>query len=342
MMRISWIDYLKAIGIFLVVYGHTAGVLPFMEKWIYSFHMPLFFLVSGFLMKPNRLEGSFKTFFIRSTKSLMPPYIIFSIICYLFWLLIARNFGMDKELEAAPIFPLLAILYGTSSHATIQLTPIVLWYFPCLYLAKLLSYAAFKPPKTYLCIIFSALLLAIGLVIPRNIVLPFELEDALIAQFFIVLGFLAKKKNITQYFFSHKPYIWGAIFLVTGSIAAMLNGRIDMRSSVYSNFAYFMCSSLGITLGLAILCAQLPKCKPAEIVSKNTIIIFPLHFLVFSFFSAVYVYVFHNLELRILPSVSFFSSIANILLLISISPIIKKVLPWAYGIKSETALSKII
>lgn len=44
--RIQWIDYGKAIGIFLVVVGHTYGG-NFLVNWIYSFHMPMFFLLSG-------------------------------------------------------------------------------------------------------------------------------------------------------------------------------------------------------------------------------------------------------------------------------------------------------
>src|SRR5690606_15822455 len=57
--RNAWVDYAKAIGIILVVYGHVArGVfnagLPMEESSyllvdsiIYSFHMPLFFFLSG-------------------------------------------------------------------------------------------------------------------------------------------------------------------------------------------------------------------------------------------------------------------------------------------------------
>ena len=57
--RNQWVDYAKAIGIILVVYGHVArgliaAGLPMNQTWytlvdsiIYSFHMPLFFFLSG-------------------------------------------------------------------------------------------------------------------------------------------------------------------------------------------------------------------------------------------------------------------------------------------------------
>lgn len=57
--RNLWVDYAKAIGIVLVVYGHVvrgllnAGILQdaefhgLVDSVIYSFHMPLFFFLSG-------------------------------------------------------------------------------------------------------------------------------------------------------------------------------------------------------------------------------------------------------------------------------------------------------
>ena len=53
--RILWLDQLKAVGFFLVILGHM-DIPGALNGWIYSFHMPLFFLVSGFtlnLKKPK-------------------------------------------------------------------------------------------------------------------------------------------------------------------------------------------------------------------------------------------------------------------------------------------------
>lgn len=66
MQRLEWIDLAKGVGILLVVIGHAgrgvlnAGVpdenalLPLMDRAIYAFHMPLFFVLSGvtFGMRP--------------------------------------------------------------------------------------------------------------------------------------------------------------------------------------------------------------------------------------------------------------------------------------------------
>ena len=59
--HISTIDHMKGVGILLVVLGHAingtraananAGALAdFVFDWIYCFHMPLFFSISGFML----------------------------------------------------------------------------------------------------------------------------------------------------------------------------------------------------------------------------------------------------------------------------------------------------
>jgi fucose 4-O-acetylase-like acetyltransferase len=52
--RIEYIDVAKGIGIILVaagifIYSANGGIRDFAVSWIYSFHMPLFFFISGFL-----------------------------------------------------------------------------------------------------------------------------------------------------------------------------------------------------------------------------------------------------------------------------------------------------
>lgn len=75
------IDLLKRIGIILVIMGHV----PFSEeitKAIYVFHVPLFFMASGFLY--NR-KNDFNTAFVKLLKRLILPYFIFATLGYVLW-----------------------------------------------------------------------------------------------------------------------------------------------------------------------------------------------------------------------------------------------------------------
>ncbi len=97
--RIAWIDYAKGIGIVLVVYGHVisglsnAGVLQTISveakygldltvQAIYTFHMPLFFFLSGLLFKDRSVKTDRQrvVFAGKKTAVLMYPYVIWSII----------------------------------------------------------------------------------------------------------------------------------------------------------------------------------------------------------------------------------------------------------------------
>lgn len=49
------IDIMKGIGIILMVVGHS-GYPSFLRNFIYTFHMPLFFMISGYLITESKLN----------------------------------------------------------------------------------------------------------------------------------------------------------------------------------------------------------------------------------------------------------------------------------------------
>ncbi len=70
--RIDWIDMLKGLGIILVVFGHTAHAKDTIRILIYSFHMPMFFIISGYLFKT---KDKYKNF-LKKFMTLLLPYLI--------------------------------------------------------------------------------------------------------------------------------------------------------------------------------------------------------------------------------------------------------------------------
>lgn len=69
--RKNWIDWMKVLGMFFIVWGHSwpESMCPF----IYAFNVPVFFLISGYLSKR---EDSFRTFWRKSWYNLLVPYLI--------------------------------------------------------------------------------------------------------------------------------------------------------------------------------------------------------------------------------------------------------------------------
>ena len=56
--RSRWIDIMRALTIWIVILGHMKVILPgVLVRWIYAFHMPAFFMLSGLTWKePERIS----------------------------------------------------------------------------------------------------------------------------------------------------------------------------------------------------------------------------------------------------------------------------------------------
>lgn len=61
--RLDYIDYTKGFGILLVILGHIYDTSNPIKIWLYSFHMPLFFIISGFFAKNIKFKVLFKKIF---------------------------------------------------------------------------------------------------------------------------------------------------------------------------------------------------------------------------------------------------------------------------------------
>lgn len=82
-VRVEEIDILKAFGIITMVAGHAGA--PF-SKFFYLFHMPVFFMASGFFFK-DKTSDSFKGVIksiISKIKTLWAPFVIWNSIYVLF------------------------------------------------------------------------------------------------------------------------------------------------------------------------------------------------------------------------------------------------------------------
>ena len=84
--RVKWVDVAKGIGIVLVIYGHVGKDI--FTTWIYTFHVPLFFFLSGYFFNPDKKP---REFFLSKAKGLLLPYITLGIPLFL----INLRFGFD-------------------------------------------------------------------------------------------------------------------------------------------------------------------------------------------------------------------------------------------------------
>src|SRR6266498_1467189 len=79
--RVAYVDVAKGIGIILVVMGHNdfALISPFAHKLIYSFHMPMFFFMSGMFFRP---DVPFWSFLWNRFNRLLKPFLFILLFIY--------------------------------------------------------------------------------------------------------------------------------------------------------------------------------------------------------------------------------------------------------------------
>ena len=125
--RLSWLDVLKGIGIILVVIGHIYSDQT-VFNWLYSFHMPLFFLAAGWVYKEKPILTDIK----RRIRTIVVPYFSFGLLVFLYWQVIERRF---RNSDMSFMDSLLGLFSGCYDNLDFN---IHLWFLPCFFVTVVL------------------------------------------------------------------------------------------------------------------------------------------------------------------------------------------------------------
>lgn len=241
------IDILRGIGIFLVVFNHT-GWGAYFHTYIQAFHMPLFFILSGYFSK-NR---SLKETAAKRAKALLIPYIIFECIYLpvaLFTSLPEEKLTLLSSLKAIFLFP------TDSLHLPIASA---LWFLPCMFIAGVvyndLGRFSLKTKTVIILIVSAAGAVYSGL---SDYMLPLTLEPAAAALLFMLAGEWIKEKKINETV-SSKWYLIAGL-LITEAALAFLNKSVDMRSARFHIVPLFFLNGIMGTLAYWGISAYIAK-----------------------------------------------------------------------------------
>lgn len=293
--RLTHVDTMKAIGMVLVVVGHSPGLEPFIKHVIYSFHMPLFFFISGLLLTEAKLALPYSAYFSVLWKGLVLPYLFFFVVSYLYWL------PTHDMAESAVKFvgmswqePLMGVLVGNGDALFVN---VVLWFFTCLFTTSLIFFVARKYfSAAFLLVALNGLGFVFALLYdqswPR---LPWGLDNAVVAIAFYSAGhfFRGYQKATSARVSRTGARILAFLMLAVVAFVANLNGSVDLNTLHFGNYRslYFIGAYLGI-FALFYFSIGLPATRVFRWLSQNTIIIFPIHLLMFSVFTGIAVVAF--------------------------------------------------
>ena len=136
--RINSIDICKAIAIICMVLGHI-GIPNCASVYIHAFHMPIFFILSGYCFNEEKNRDTSK-FILKRFKTLIIPYFIFGVLLFVFWdcaLCVLRRYS-----EMRSITNLLSSLLWNNANASAFGT--IQWFLPCLFFSEVIFYFLLK------------------------------------------------------------------------------------------------------------------------------------------------------------------------------------------------------
>lgn len=240
--RIGYFDIARGIGILLVVLGHNdfGSLSPFFHKTIYSFHVPLFFFLSGYFINTSL---PFFEFFKKRFHSVLKPY-LFTIFLIYFASVSFEKMGFQNA-----IVRIVKSLYGSVTYIGWD----QLWFLPNLFVVSLYAFVLIRwigrlqHPWIRWSILIGTLALSLPVIYafyPFSISflgkeyelfgLPFSLDLVLLSGFFFLLG------NETRQAVPEKAF--DSILLLMGAATGLLllnyvfPHRTDIAIRVYDSF----------------------------------------------------------------------------------------------------------
>lgn len=278
--RQTWIDCVRGIGIILVVLGHYIQGPDPLSKWILSFHMPLFFILSGILvaMREGYAGKPLSSILIHKAKQMLYPFFTFSLLVILYYLL------RGKTDVAAKVSYYTITLEGYNA----------LWFLPALWMAECMLLVLLRSKLsnrlgTVLIIagtsVYSALqYYAIGGAIPADEGLHYLILNGLcragIGFVFMMIGYKGYSLRTKFSCIPISRLRLGALAVfASGYCISLLNGTPDLHYSVQHNPAFYYLSSLLQSAGLIVFCAvTLQKNAVLEFFGRNSLIVMATHY----------------------------------------------------------------
>ena len=279
--RLKYIDVVKGIAIILVVLGHRS----FSEKVvqaIYLFHMPLFFIVSGYLdtMSVSTLKD-IKTIAKKKISGLIYPYFILGSI-----IIIYNTISQLMQIHRIDIIKLgkrlIALLYGNFIWENNIDYIGTLWFLPALFCASIIANICYVWSKgeRKLLLLFEVILSILGMTSSMlyrkfQIRLPWCLDVAFIGAVFYLLGYQYKQFCINK----DRKIQYGVFNIILGFVVGIFNIyymkkseiellRPDMLRMNYGFILFFIIGAFLITVGMLTIIELVCRQKELYIMQR--------------------------------------------------------------------------
>lgn len=280
--KLYYLDIARGIAICFVVLGHTDGGDNPLNIWISTFLLPLFFVISGVLL---RYRDAWKTekisvLLLKRAKGLLIPYFGYSAICIAYYFFMRIVFREGRFLDILDMITSTIALRGYST----------LWFLPTLFFAEIfviLVIRYLKKAKWYFFL--PAVVTFAGLYLLKYNESHYydwwyfpciRVLKTLISAVFIMIGYL---------YFEHKDLLFGklgkskiclsAAILIANLFLAQLNPHWnDLNFCRINDLGLYYLLATGSTISLLMLLEETKvRSKPFEFLGKGSLVIMGTH-----------------------------------------------------------------
>lgn len=246
--RENYIDLARGIAIIIMIFGHVVHWTP-IRRMIYSFHMPVFFILSGYFFKNRSLKEELK----RDFKSILIPYVIISIISLII------KFFIDNDNMINNIFTYLLGVGDTSNILENLSTVGEIWFLICLFFSKTLFVIINKINKKYLfclCVFLNI----VGVIISKIAFLPYSLDVVFVTQIYLYMGKYIKEHDL----FNIRLSIKKKILLIGIWCLGVLLGEFNYVARFYPYYPICIITSIVASYTFIMICKYIDKIKIFE------------------------------------------------------------------------------
>lgn len=261
--RVEWADVLKGLGILAVVWGHSGSKNAFYMFW---FHMPLFFFISGYLYRYKPEEKAL-SYVRKKMRHLLVPYTFYLLV--LAFLMFSLNLWRGQS--AAEFWSLnwQAFLLGGSLLAGIYAT---FWFTTCLFFTQL-AYDFLRRKIRFYCL--RGLIIVVCFLLAcwqsrywANSFVPWNMDVGLYGIVFYALGHYFREKRFLEQPLTRNLSVGLAMAIAVGFFylytRQIVDYGLDMKHRQYYYWGWNLILPVVFTLILAEIALILTKWKAAR------------------------------------------------------------------------------
>lgn len=274
----DWVDWAKVLLIFFVIVGH-AGNTGFSQDLIYSFHMPAFFVISGYLYHPKDWK--------KTCKRLLIPVAFYSAIhlCFMILMDYAKTGYVDITHYAKDSWgAFFSVAWPNEDHVTLF---VGVWFIIVLLLCRLLlgdilAFSFVRCHYHYIAFFMTTWMIAEPFILGSY---TSPVQDLYIYRCLSCFPFIALGLHLQDYP-DHKKNVlaakwpWISVGVILVFAMTLHNGYVSVWANQYGNnvIIYFV-NGCTASLLLFSLLTHLKRSKVIETLSKGTLLILGIHYM---------------------------------------------------------------